>query len=143
MNQTTITDTAASIRIPAGWRKSETHGLLQLQAGRAYVLDQVGVDSEPAHEFGSSLWPNVCGYVVFDDNSLWFWNNSEDVVHFDFRDFITDTLLEGISAQPEEQVADEMDKQLLALWDSERADRIMASETCGELYAAATEAVEE
>ena len=143
MNDTSITDTSSRIHIPAGWEEPEAFYLLQLQAGRAYIFDQVGVDSEPLHEFGSSRWPNVCGYLVYDDNSIWFWNNAEDVVHCDFRDFVTDTLLEGIAAQPDDQPADEMDKQLLALWDSERADRITSAETCGELYAAATESIEE
>ena len=124
----TIVDCVENIRLPAAWPEGGAFDFLQLEAGRAYILDQIGVDGTPEHKFELSRTDcEPTSYEVYDDGSLWFINNAEDEVWVDFREFVSDRLVPGLQAQspalrweedddPESTVIDDMDRGLLLLF---------------------------
>ena len=116
------------IRLPAAWEWTEAEDFLQLCAGRAYLLDQLGITSKPDHEFILSGSCDSAGYAIYDDDSLWFSNNACDEVWSDYRDFVTEELIPGLVAcsasgppawaddEDGDWTIDEMDRQLLVLF---------------------------
>jgi len=92
------------IHVPEAWNSVDMSDLMACEAGQAYVLDQLDPDSraiKPSHTFNSSREnSDAARYLVFDDGSMWFQNNASDEVWADFRDFVTDELVPGITAQP-------------------------------------------
>jgi len=142
---TTITDYERDyIRLPAAWKWSEAKDFMQLCAGRAYLLSQMDITSEPDHEFTRSGSGDTASYSVFDDGSLWYCNNAEDEVWSDYRDFVTERLLPGLEAcshagQPSwgdddngDWVIDEMDRGLLVLFHDGDEDAAKDAVGCGE-----------
>jgi hypothetical protein len=85
--------TEHEIRLPAAWGTAEAFQLLQCQAGRAYLLAQTGIGSEPEHTIRlSEHSQDYCAYEIFPDGSLWYVNNAEDEVWEDYRDFVQELL---------------------------------------------------
>ena len=124
----------SEIRLPAAWNQAQTFDLLQLEAGRHYILDQMDSSStaiQPEHVFNSdNPRSDTASYSVYSDGSLWFKNNAEDEIWADFRDAVSEHLIRGIEAQQithwtqdevdasDDQAArcpDNMDRQLLLL----------------------------
>ena len=123
-----------SIHIPSGWRSLDD--LMAWEAGRAYVLRQLDRHSsavQPDHEFHSSRTSgDPSCYWVYSDGSLWFVNNAEDDVWGYYRDFIENTLLDGLRFRKglcwngheyqasdyfaDPWLIDDMDRQLLLLY---------------------------
>jgi hypothetical protein len=92
-----------SIRKPAAWDNSSIEDLMECEAGRAYILNQLDPKSEaiqPEQRCESSRKNcDAARYKIYEDGSLWFVNNAEDEVWSDYMDFVQDSLLPGLEAQ--------------------------------------------
>lgn len=121
-----------TIRKPADWESSTFDELLAIEAGQAYVANQLGGDVAPVATFNSSRANmDTASYELFSDNSLWFINNARDEVWSDAGDFAQQLDFDGVFWEdiPERDglredgiLADEMDKKLLIhLWGEESA----------------------
>lgn len=107
----TIVDTADRISLPSNWAPAQAHGFLQLQAGRAYMLDQLGVCSHPKSEFTG--YDGQCAYRIYEDDSLWFANNAADEVWSSYARFVEERLPSFASVGYDE--LEPMSKDLLLL----------------------------
>lgn len=88
--KTTIVDVADRIKLASNWEATEASDFIQLQAGRAYILDQLGIHSHPKTEFTG--YEDQCAYRLYDDDSLWFANNAADEVWSSYANFVQDRL---------------------------------------------------
>lgn len=104
-----IIDTCDKLKLPGNWCYTEgkvVSVFLQLQAGRAYLLDQLGITSEPEHEFRDGS----VAYLVFADDSLLYFSEGGDEVYTDFREMARQ-IGRAIGTEPLQQI----DRDLLAL----------------------------
>jgi hypothetical protein len=120
------------IHKPADWESGTFEELLEIEAGQAYVANQLGGDVSPVAVFKSSRENmDTASYELFADNSLWFINNARDEVWSDAGDFAQQLDFDGVFWEdiPERNelgnagmLVDEMDKNLLIhLWGEELA----------------------
>lgn len=87
--------TTKTIRLPANWPDREAIAFLQLDAGRAYIADQDGLQISPASEMWNA--DKTAGYLVFPDGSLWFVNNAADEVWADVADFLVENQMDALT----------------------------------------------
>lgn len=127
------------IRKPAAWTNASLDDLFDCEAGRAYVLEQLDPHSRaiaPDAAFTSDReGHDSATYEVYCDHSMWFHNNAEDEVWFDFRDFVAEQLIPGIEASShgsrlfwsadDEGFGDEMSD-----WALDRMDRELLLRYC-------------
>ena len=127
-----------TIRKPAAWLNDTLDRLMAFDAGQCYVVRQFGAEAvPPEHEFSSSRQNcDSASYELFDDGSLLFNNNAEDVVHPSASDWAMEnlTVFERLrwseDAPGEGLIVDDMDKNLLTtLWGEEAARNHFAQ--CG------------
>ena len=112
------------IHVPADWENSQAHDLLQIEAGQAYVQSQIDQHfryPQPEYKF---YWndSDSTSYRVYSDGSLWFVNNAGDEVWCDYRDFVTDRLLPGLTVNTGDM-----------RWTQEEADEIEQGYTINEM----------
>ena len=96
------------IRKPAAWAKLPFEQLLAIEAGQAYVAEQLGGKVEPVATFRSSR-SSSCSYDVFEDGSLWFHSNGDDEVWEDASDLTREMEFGDLSWDE----IDSMDRDLL------------------------------
>lgn len=121
------------IRKPANWESNTFEDLFELEAGRAYVAEQLGGTVAPKETFRSSRCTSeVCSYDLFDDGSLWFHSNAEDEVWADAGDFVREMQFTGLywddSDDRDGLLVDAMDRGLLVhLWGEDYAREFFES----------------
>ena len=105
-----------TIRKPRGWERNTLDELVAVEAGQAYLAEQLGGTVEPGANFRSSR-NSQCGYDLFDDGSLWFHSNADDEVWVDARDFVDGMQFDGLSWSDSDATSrgeiDAMDRDLL------------------------------
>lgn len=117
------------IRKPAALEDVPFEDLFCIQAGRAYIAEQLNGNIEPEKTFKSSrTGADACSYDLFEDGSLWFHSNAQDEVWADATDFINELCFSGLYWEDVEDrddfLIDDMDKNLLIhLLEDENAAR--------------------
>lgn len=106
------------IRKPAGWEHSSLDDLLELDAGRAYVAEQLDGLVSPDVTFHSSRkQSDSCSYQLFEDGSIWFSSNAQDEVYLQVHDFVEEMKFDGLSWEESDDhkcvLVDSMDRDLL------------------------------
>lgn len=108
-----------NIHKPAAWEKNTLDELMETEAGQHYVLNQFGAADKvaPEHTFERSGSGDYCAYLIFEDGSLYYVNNAEDVVHFSASDWVLENLT-GFSGTKwnddgEGMPIDDMDREML------------------------------
>lgn len=120
---------------PANWESSTFEDLFTIEAGQAYVAEQLGGSVVPIATFHSNRAnADACSYDLFDDGSLWFHSNAQDEVWADAVDFVREMRFDGLYWDECDDLdgllVDEMDRDLLVhLWDEDDAREFF--EQCG------------
>ena len=88
----------------------------------AYLANREGQQIDLPVWFSTEDNPghDACGYEIFADGSLYFYNNAEDEVWSDYRDFVTDCLIPGIQSQKFCWNESEQQQDEYLLWDMDR-----------------------
>jgi hypothetical protein len=120
---------ATTVRKPAAWTNESLDSLMEHQAGQAYVVRQFGGDV--VADFAAKSSRTNCDsaeYEVFDDGSLLFTNNAEDVVAYDASDWANEHLTGFAGMRWSDDidadgfVIDDMDRNLMIhLWGEDVA----------------------
>jgi len=123
--------TMEKVRKPASWENNTLDELMEIEAGQAYVVRQFGGNVAPEFSAQSSREnQDTAEYEVFEDGSLLFTNNAQDVVHFSASDWANEELTGFQDVRWDEDTAgdgfviDDMDRSLMTyLWGEEAAKR--------------------
>jgi hypothetical protein len=115
------------IRKPANWEESTFENLFSIDAGQAYVAQQLNGNVAPVARFVSSRTnADACSYDLFEDRSVWFHSNAQDEVWSDVADFVQQMDFTGTYWSDCDDrdgfMVDEMDRDLLVhLWGEDEA----------------------